>query len=190
MKTIFSTATLVALLGALASAAPTKLATRSVLTTFGADFYFVLDGANPNTLSGATSAGEIERINGNNEVDTLVSFTIPPYTSIPGASASSTCQLVIRNPSTVTGSGETQIFTLGGAISSANQYSFYQHPFYDQYRGVQQANLGTDSTPIDVQSFPCGFGGNLQLALRPQNDNDLIEFSQTSTTGLFIEDLS
>jgi Ubiquitin 3 binding protein But2 C-terminal domain len=186
MKTIFSTATLIAVLAALASAAPTKLAARTVLSTIAADFTIVIDQANPNTFYGASSPAIIERTNGNNEKDTLISFTIPPFTSIPGASASSTCQLVITDPSTVTGSGETQIFSLGGPITSTSTESFNEHPFFNQYFGTQSVVENGNSIPIDVSSFPCNFGSDLQLALRPQNDNDLIEFTQTANSGAFI----
>jgi hypothetical protein len=188
MKSIFTTAALVAVLSALASATP--LAARGVVSTIAADFFIVIDQANPNTFSSAVAEADIERTNGNNEKDTFVSFTIPTASSIPGATASSTCQLVIRNPDSVSGSGNTQLFTLGAPIFSTSSYSFNSHPYYDQYRGVQHVVLNGDSTPIDVTSFPCNFGGNLQLVLRPQNDNDLITFHQSANSGAFVQVIS
>jgi hypothetical protein len=196
MKGIFSVATLVAVLAALTSAAPT-MKERSVggpvIYTKGADFIRLASEAQPqvdeSVALGTTSEAIIARTNGQNEYDSYVSFQIPALASIPGATSSSTCNLVIRNPETVTGSGHTQIFDLGGLITQTGTLTYWQHPYTNQYRGEYIANLGGDSTPIDVYTVPCNFGGYMQYELRPQNDNDYIAWTQDNVNniGVFVE---
>jgi len=196
MKAFFSAATLLAVLAALTSAAPTikeRSAGGPVIYTKGADFIRIASQAQPNVdesvALGTTSEAIIARTDGQNEFDSYVSFQIPDIASIPGATSSSTCDIVIRNPATVTGSGHTQIFDLGGLITQTGTLTFYSHPFINQYRGEYIANLGGDSTPIDVYTVPCNFGGYMQYAMRPQNDNDYIAWTQDNVNGVgaFIE---
>ena len=187
MKNVFSLATLAAVLATLASAAPTQFDKRlsggPLVATVGAEFFTVVDQANPNTPAVGSQTAVIQRKNGNNEKDTLVSFDLTGVARTAG----STCNLIIRNPTTVTGSGHTQLFTLGGPLSTNTPLTFYQHPFYDQYAGEYNVNLNGDSNAIDVFSIPCRFDAKSQYVFRPQNDNDYITFTQGANTGAFIE---
>ena len=193
MKGIFSPATFVAIISALAAAAPFKAAERDTLIySKGADFIHVTSEANPQTdeaMYYGTQTALIARTNGQDEFASYVSFAIPGLSSIPGATSSSTCSFVIRNPLQAYGSQETQLFSLGAEFAEGDTLTFWQHPYIDQYRGVYLVEVGTDSTPIDVNSFPCKFGDNMQFVMRPQNDNDYITWTQDAGAdiGAFIE---
>jgi Ubiquitin 3 binding protein But2 C-terminal domain len=186
MKGIFSVATLLSVLATLAAAAP--LTPRGVpIYSKGADFIRVTNEAQPN--SDETSVfglheGYISRTNGIEEHASYLSFAIPPITSIPGASASSTCSLVIRYPGSATGSGYTQLYSLGGPIDETTPLTFYSHPYHNQYLGTYAVTEGDESTAIDVQTIPCTFNGKMQYVLRPQNDNDYIQWDQDNVNGI------
>jgi|SRR5579859_7354812 len=182
MKGLFSTATLLAVLAALTAAAP--ITERAVVASVPAEFFIVTDEAHPQTFSGASQTAVISRTNGSGEKASYVSFDM---TSVPGATASSTCTFVIKNPAAASGSQNTQLFTLGGPISSTSKLSFWQHPFHDQYAGVYKAQVGASSTAIDVATVPCNFGRKSQYVMRPQNDNDYITWTQGAGVGAFIE---
>jgi hypothetical protein len=189
MKSIFSYATLVAVLAAIGSAAP--LSPRAVLYTKGADFIRVTSESQPQTDQISvygTQTAVISRQNGQNEHASYVSFNIPSAASL-GATSSSTCSLVINNPADAEGSKNTQVFTLGGEFTENGPLTFWQHPYHDQYRGVYQTGVGVGSTAIDVTNFPCKFGQNMQFVFRPQNDNDFITWTQNSpaNVGAFIQ---
>lgn len=193
MKGFFSVATFVAIISTLVAAAPFKAAERdTVVYSKGADFIHVTSEANPQTdeaINFGTQTALIARTNGQDEFASYVSFAIPSLSAIPGATSSSTCSFVIRNPLQAYGSQETQLFSLGAEFAEGDTLTFWQHPYHDQYRGVYLAEVGTDSTPIDVTSFPCKFGDNMQFVMRPQNDNDYITWTQNSAAevGAFIE---
>lgn len=190
MKSIFSYATLVAVLAAIGSAAP--LSPRSVLFTKGADFIRVTSESQPQTDQISvygTETAVISRQNGQNEYASYISFAMPDAASI-GATSSSTCSLVINNPANAEGSQNTQVFTLGGSLFTQNgPLTFWQHPYHDQYRGVYRVAVGASSTPIDVTSFPCNFGQEMQFVFRAQNDNDYITWTQNNpaNVGVFIQ---
>lgn len=196
MKGIFSAATFIAVASALVAAAPFKVAERSasgpVIYSKGADFIRVVSEANPNTDeigTYGTQTGLIARTNGQNEFASLVSFDIPPVSAIAGASASSTCNFVIMNPASVSGSQTTQLFTLGAEFGEYDTITFNQHPYYNQYEGAYFVNAVGDSSAVDVTTVPCTFGGNMQFVMRPQNDNDYINWTQNNggNVGAFIE---
>ena len=196
MKGIFSAATFIAIASALVAAAPFKVAERSasgpIIYTKGADFIRVVSEANPNTDeigTYGTQTGLIARTNGQNELASLVSFDIPPVSAIAGASASSTCNFVIKNPASVSGSQTTQLFTLGAEFGEYDTITFNQHPYYNQYEGAYFVNAVGDSSAVDVTTVPCTFGGNMQFVMRPQNDNDYITWTQNNggNVGAFIE---
>jgi hypothetical protein len=196
MKNIFSAATFVALVSALVSAAPLKVAERSaggpLIYSKGADYIHVTSQDNPNTdeaVMYGTQNAVISRTNGNNEYASYVSFAIPPLASIPGATESSTCNFVIRNPAVADGSQITQLFTLGAEFAEGDTLTFNTHPYHNQYEGGYYVNMGGDSTAIDVLTVPCIFGDNMQFVMRPQNDNDYIAWYQDSAAnvGAFIE---
>ena len=196
MKGIFSTATFIAIASALVSAAPFKVAERSasgpIIYTKGADFIRVTSQTNPNTNeigTYGTQTGYIARTNGNDEFASYVSFYIPPISAIAGASASSTCNFVIKNPAAVSGSQTTQLFTLGAEFGEFDTLTFNQHPYHNQYEGAYFVNAVGDSSPIDVYTVPCKFGDNMQFVMRPQNDNDYITWTQNdgAKVGAFIE---
>jgi len=126
--------------------------------------------------------GQVSIANGNNEIDTIVSF---PLGSNPAPTSGSTCQFVLQGI-TPTGSGIVQLFTLGGEVVSPLKAG--QVPYYNQYEG--QYNVKTSpSTPIDVTYVPCNFDSNglLQFVIRPQNTDDSLKWSQSSTVGAFLE---
>ena len=196
MKGIFSAATFIAIASALVSAAPFKVAERSasgpLIYSKGDDFLRVVSQADPNTDqigTYGTQTGYIARTKGNEEFASLVSFDIPPLSAIAGASASSTCNFVIKNPASVSGSQTTQLFTLGAEFGEYDTITFIQHPYYNQYEGAYFVNAVGDSSPVDVTSVPCTFGGNMQFVMRPQNDNDYITWTQNNggNVGAFIE---
>lgn len=196
MKGIFSAATFIAIASALVSAAPFKVAERSasgpLIYSKGADFLRVVSQANPDTDqigTYGTQTGYTARTNGNEEFASLVSFDIPPLAAIAGASASSTCNFVIKNPASVSGSQTTQLFTLGAEFGEYDTITFNQHPYYNQYEGAYFVNAVGDSSPVDVTTVPCTFGGNMQFVMRPQNDNDYITWTQNNggNVGAFIE---
>jgi Ubiquitin 3 binding protein But2 C-terminal domain len=174
------------LIGA-ASAAP--LSERgNVIFTKGADFIHPTSQADPNTdqASKYPNQGVISRTNENNEWDSFISFAIPAMNQIPGASPSSTCSFVVKNPAVSSGSGIAQLFTVGAPFTKDQTITYNQHPFINEYFGAYQTRTGGDSNAIDVSSFPCQFGENMQFALRPQNDNDNINWTQNGNVGAFI----
>jgi hypothetical protein len=196
MKGIFSAATFVAIASALVSAAPLKVAERSasgpILYTKGADFIRVTSEGDPNVdqiNTFGTQIGYVARTNGNSEFASFVSFDIPPMSAIAGASASSTCNFVVKNPAAVSGSQTTQLFTLGAEFGEYDTLTFNQHPYYNQYEGAYFVNAVGESSPIDVFTVPCQFGENMQFVMRPQNDNDDITWTQdnAANVGAFIE---
>ena len=196
MKAIFSAATFVALISALAAAAPLKVAERSatgsIIYAKGADFIHVTSEASPQTDEASiygTQTAVIARTNGQNEFASYVSFAIPPLASIPGATASSTCNFVIQNPAFASGSGMTQLFSLGSEFAENDTLTYWQHPYTNQYYGTYEIAVGSASTAIDVATVPCIFGDNMQFVMRPQNDNDYITWTQNaaSNVGAFIE---
>jgi len=182
MKFIYSAATLLALASALVSAAP--LVKKSTIS-IAANQLWVITNPAPATIIQAGPNNQLAQVsikNGNNEIDTIVSF---PLGSNPAPSSTSTCRFVIQNVSP-SGSGIVQLFTLGGEVVSPLQAG--QVPYYNQYEG--QYNVNTNpSTPIDVTDVPCAFDsdGNLQFVIRPQNTDDYITWTQSSTVGAFLE---
>jgi Ubiquitin 3 binding protein But2 C-terminal domain len=196
MKGIFSAATFVALLSALAAAAPLKHAARSangpLVYTKGADFIHVTSEANPQTDQApiyGTQTALIARTNGQDEFASYVSFAIPALSNIAGASASSTCNIVIKYPAQSQGSQITQLFSLGSEFTESQTLTFNQHPYHNQYYGEYNVLVGQESTPVDVFTVPCKFGDNMQFVMRPQNDNDYITWVQSNSAnvGAFVE---
>jgi hypothetical protein len=125
--------------------------------------------------------GQVSIVNGNNEIDTIVSF---PLGTNPAPTANSKCQFVIQGV-TPTGSGIVQLFTLGGEVVSPLKAG--KVPYYNQYEG--QYNVKTSpSKPIDVTYVPCNFDSNglLQYVIRPQNTDDSLKWTQSSTVGAFL----
>lgn len=204
MKGIFSIATFVTLLSAVALAAPLAKRTPNgpIIWTQGADFIRVTDEVHPDVdqlSTWGTQSGVVQRFagspGGSYERDSYISFTIPALDDIPGATESSTCDFVIKNPGFNSGGTMlAQLFSLGTSFTETQTLTFYQHPYFNQYMGSYQINQGTaseaaTSTPLDVFSFPCTFGGEMQFALRPQGDSDSIVWGQNNASGVgaFIE---
>jgi Ubiquitin 3 binding protein But2 C-terminal domain len=190
---------LIAFLPSFVRAVPLKQTERSVggpiILTLGAEFYRVISQAEPDTDFLTTYGSQtaiISRSQGSDEVATLVSFQMPAISDISGATASSTCDFVVKNPGTASGSQILQLFTLGYQFSESISppVTFNSHPYYNQYEGEYYVSVGGDSTAIDVFTFPCVFGTNMQFVLRPQNDNDYISWEQDSISllnGAYIE---
>jgi len=197
MKAIFSTLSIAALC-ALVSAAPTRVGKRSgaLVTSIPASYYHVIDENKPNTDVSATYGSQtavISRSDTTLDIDTLVNFEIPDLSSIPGASASSTCDFVVFNAASVSGSQTLQLFTLVSEVDLTGPVTFNSAPSSDQYKGMYfiQEGATTTSLAIDVTSFPCQFGTTMQFIMRPQNDNDFITWTQGGAgavpVGAFIE---
>lgn len=193
----FSVVSIVALLSVFAAAKPVakRSAGGTLIFTKGADYILVTSQQYPNTPSPfGTQTAIIERDQGQNEQDSYLSFAMPEMTDIPGATASSTCNFVIKNPTSVSGSAITQLFRLGAPFTAQQGLTWNDHPYVNQYYGsysVAPGTFGGDaaSTPLDVSSFPCLFGQQMQFVLRPENDNDLIHWIQNDegSIGAFIE---
>jgi hypothetical protein len=195
MKGIFSTATFIAIASALVAAAPfNNFAERSasgpIIYTKGADYIHVTSEKYPQTDEASTYGTQtafIARTQGKDEYASYVSFAIPPLSSISGATESSTCHFVIRNPTNADGSKVTQLYSLGAEFGKTDYMTFWQHPYHDQYYGAYNVAENYESTPVDVTRVPCKFGGKMQFVMRPQNDNDYITWTQGPNVGAYIE---
>src|SRR5262245_52416560 len=101
MKDILSVTAFLALLSALVSAAPLS---RRGSSTYGADYFKVISAAVPNVdiSPGGSNTAMISIINGSNETDTIVSFSIPPLRP------NSTCQFYMSGVNPLPG-GNSQL---------------------------------------------------------------------------------
>ena len=177
MKHIFSISTLVVLTSAFASSAPL---TQRTTSGFQATAFWNIDNPQPAPIltPNGTLSPQISIQDGSNEVDSIVSFSIPDI----GQTASSTCQFSIQNIPAPTGSGIVQLFTLGAPVSSP----LTSVPYENQYMGQYAIDAQGNSTPLDVVNVPCVVG-DMQFLIRPQNTDDSISWTQTATVGAFIE---
>jgi hypothetical protein len=197
MKSIFSITIFAALTSALVSAAPLtgRTANGPVVATYGADFYRVISQASPDVDQtsnyGLNTAVVACNYQGLNEIDTFVSFAIPPLAQITGATESSTCDLVIYNAGHVYGTQNIQLFTIGAEIDQTQPLTFNSHPYYNQYEGRYIVNDNGPSVAIDVFTVPCIFQGNMQFVMRPMfNGTQYITWDQApgiNSMGAFIE---
>ena len=185
MKSIFSIATLITLASALVSAAPLARRGQFTATTFGATTYYnvnnIFQGSTDPILPPVgTSTAEISIADGSHEIDSIVSFTIPPDV----ITSTSTCTFFIAGIAPPTGSGILALYTLGSEFISP----FTSVPFYNQYEG--QYNLQTgNSADIDRVTVPCSVysDNTMQFVMRPVGDNDFITWTQSAGVGAFIE---
>ena len=179
MKAIFSISALLALASSFVSAAP--LIARQTITLSASELFVVTNPNPANILADGTPNGQVSIVDGSNEIDTIVSFSLG---NNPNPTTSSTCQFAINGITPPTGSGIVQLFTLGAEVS----VPLTSVPFEDQYMGQYDVTTG-DSVPIDVQFVPCNFNpdGTLQFIIRPQNTDDYLAWVQTSTVGAFLE---
>ena len=175
MKGILSATTLFALVAGLVSAAP--LEKRSNNIPADSNVLVITNPAPHNIVPNppGSSGGIVQIVNGNNEIDTIVSFTLSPAPN-PG----STCQFYMQNLDTVSGSGIVQLFSLGYELSVGNI------PYYDQYEGQYDLNTNP-STAIDRPTVPCTLNnGNPQFVIRPQNTDDTVTWTQSASSGAFL----
>jgi len=182
MKGIFSVAAFLALASAIVSSAPLAPRTDDLIFVPGTN-YFVIEQALPNTVitPNATSTAMISITNGNKEIDSFVTFQIPPATNV---TFTPTCQFMVKNV-TATGSKRLQLFTVGAPITKPP--TFNMHPFYNQYEGQYVIDATGNSAPVDVFRIPCAFGETLQFVMRPQNTNDMITWTQGGDVGAFLQ---
>lgn len=199
MKAVFSAIALAAL-STLISAVPVK---RQAIDLIPASYNYVISQAEPDVdqapIYGSPNIAVISRVNGYNDIDTIVNFDIPDISTITGATPSSTCSFVIYNVASLNGSETMQLFTLNQWVdltsgpvtwNSANPTSVNQN--YGTYQVFSGATTGP-SVAIDGGSwtFPCQFGQTLQFLLRPEGDNDYISWSQGGggavLTGAYIQ---
>jgi hypothetical protein len=136
----------------------------------------------PGTAFGATTTGIVYRTNGQNEIQTLLSFSLP---ALPGK----TCTLTFSDPTTVSWSQRMQIFDVGGTITAEN--TFLSRPYRNNFRcalAVKPAGQGA-ATELDYVSckFPCPeSAATLGFETVPMSDNDWITWD-TTTSGLVIQ---
>ena len=173
MKGIFSIATYLALVSALASAAP--LARR--WTVISPDYFEVIEQASPYLSIGSTQSPTISVINGNNEVDSFVSFS-----PIAGATSTSTCQFVLRGVS-ATPNAAIQLFSLVSPLTGAE--TFNSHPSVNQDEGQASIDPYGNSAPLYGTYVPCT--EPLQFIIRPHFTDGTIQWTQGPTVGAFIE---
>lgn len=173
MKSIFSATIFAALTSALVSAAPLtrRAAGGPVVATYGAEFYRVISEAEPEVdqtsfygLNTAVIACNYQDLY---EIDTFVSFAIPPLAEITGATESSTCNFVIYNAGHVSGTQNIQLSTIGAEIDQTQTLTFKSHPYYNQDEGQYIVNESGPSVAVDVFTVPCIFQGNMQFVMRP-----------------------
>ena len=186
MKSILKSLGLAAL-SSLVIAAPVK---RQVLSYVPSSYNYVISQAQPDVdqapIYGNPGIAVISRVNGYNDIDTIVNFDMPDITQIPGATTSSTCSFAIFNVGTLSGSQTMQLYTLNQFVdltagpvtwNSANPTSV------DQYYGTYEVFSGATTGPSVATdggswTFPCQFGQTLQFLMRPEGDNDYISWSE------------
>lgn len=163
---IFALLTTVA---AIVSAAPTVNVKRS--TTYAPDAMVQIHEQKPDTPYGLTDQGLVERVNGWNNVQTLLSIPIP-------SGASGSCSLSFTNPTTVTGSHEMQLFTVGDNKPIDASTTYYSRPYRDQH--IATIHLEGGSARFETfgtwngNSIPCPAGKRLNLELVPVGDYDKV----------------
>lgn len=186
MKAIFKSLGLAAL-SSLAIAAPVK---RQILSYVPSSYNYVISQAQPDVdqapIYGGPSIAVISRVNGYNDIDTIVNFDMPDISQIAGATSSSTCSFAIFNVGSLSGSQTMQLYTLNQFVdltagpvtwNSANPTSV------DQYFGTYEVFSGATTGPSVATdggswTFPCQFGQTIQFLMRPEGDNDYISWSE------------
>jgi hypothetical protein len=177
MKGIFSIATFVALAAALVSSAPL---TRRDPISVPADYFEIISEAEPDTTFGPTQIPVISVVDGSNEVDSFVSFSIPSSITL---SSTSTCQFFLTGVTADSGSA-VQLFSLGYPL--VGDETFNTHPFYDQDEGQYSVDPTTgDSSPLYGGYVPCS--SIMQFVIRPHFTDASITWTQSDTVGAFIE---
>lgn len=152
---------------AIVSAAPTANVKRS--ETYKPDAMVQIKEQMPETPQGLTDEGRVERVNGWNNVQTLLSIPIP-------SGASGSCSLSFTNPITVTGSKEMQLFTVGDNKPIDASTTYYSRPYRDQH--IATIHLRSGSAEFETfgtwngNSIPCPAGKRLNLELVPVGDHD------------------
>ena len=160
----------------------------SVIHTQPANWFITTSEETPDQVFGVNfQTGTIQRIDGSKEKRTYVNFDMPPLTSIPNATPTSTFHLVIKNPSVATGSQRLEAFTIGTPLNWESQISFNTHPFEDQDRGIYKVVSGGVSSADSGTVLPSQFGQAIQFVLRPEGTDDLIVLVQGPGSGVFIE---
>ena len=173
MKGIFSIATFVALASSLVSAAPLSRRTISI----GPDYFEIIEQSNPNQNFPITQSPTISVINGNNEIDSFVSFS-----PIAGALSTSTCQFVLRGVDSTPGAA-IQLFSLISPLTGDE--TFNVHPSVNQDEGQASIDSFGNSSPLYGTYVPCT--EPLQFIIRPHFTEGTIQWSQTNYVGAFIE---
>jgi hypothetical protein len=136
--------------------------------------------------------GLISYVGNNNTFDTYVSFTMPSLRSLPGATASSLCRLVVSTPELALGNRSATVAQLLEPIKTAVGVPF------PHLKSQRLGALFFFETPVSQyvgddgsSAFPCAFGTDMQFALTPYflgvKDITTIEWYQTAATGVFIE---
>lgn len=180
MKSIISIATFVTVACMLTSAAPL---TRRAPISISPTFFQIISEDQPDTQFGTTLIPQISIADGSHEIDSFVSFSIPP---ISGATSTSTCKFVLKCVTASPGAA-IQLFSLGYQLIGFE--TFNSHPYYNQDEGQYSIDSTTgDSTPIYGKSVPCNIGGApTQFVIRPHFTEGSITWAQTDTVGAFLE---
>lgn len=180
MKGIFSVASLFVLTCTMVSAAP--LARRDPIPV-SPTFFQIISADKPDIQFGTTLIPQISVTDGSHEVDSFVSFTIPP---IAGASSTSTCRFVLKGVTASPGA-VIQLFSLGSQLIGSE--TFNRHPYYNQDEGQYSIDSTSgNSTPLYGGTVPCNIGGApTQFVIRPHFTDSSVTWTQSSTVGAFLE---
>jgi hypothetical protein len=179
MKGIFSIAAFVALASALVSSAPLTRRTIPTGTFVPASYYEVIQAQYPDAQE-TTQSPTISVIDGSNEVDSFVSFTLPAGI----LTSTSTCQFFLQGVGlTATPNAAVQLFSLGSALLGTETWN--SHPSYNQDEGQYIVDSTTgDSTPLYGGYVPCA--DTMEFVIRPHFTDATLQWTQTDTVGAFI----
>lgn len=125
----------------------------------------------PTTPYGLTNFGKVSRINGGNNVQTLMNIPIP------SSASGKQCSLVFTDPTAFSGSKQMQLFTLGDNKVIGAQTTFENRPYRDQhiadvYVAADSATFTTYGEAFKNNDFPCPAGKTLSFELVSVGDND------------------
>lgn len=127
--------------------------------------------ADPTNPFGLTNFGKVSRINGGNNIQTLMNIPIPSST------AGKQCSLVFTNPATFSGSKKMQLFTVGDNKVIGPQTTFENRPYRDQhiadvYVTATSATFTTYGEAYKNNDFPCPADKTLSFELVSVGDNN------------------
>ncbi|PWW71646.1 hypothetical protein C7212DRAFT_287833 [Tuber magnatum] len=120
----------------------------------------------PDTALGVSGTGVVSRVNNKHNSQALVKFDFPE--GLGGYK----CRLAFGNPVRFSGTGEIQVYTIGGAnIESA---TFNQRPFRDQFKGTFRVAGSGEAVVVDGSglTFDCPAKGAKAYEVVSVGDNN------------------